>query len=33
MPTLDEPIKQVAVLKNYIDGHWVESRGGPYEMS
>ena len=27
MSTLDEPVKQAAVLKNYIDGHWVESRG------
>jgi len=27
MALLEEPIKQVRTLKNYIDGEWVESRG------
>lgn len=27
MALLDEPIKEVRVLKNYIDGEWVESKG------
>jgi len=27
MPTLEEPIKEVKIVKNYIDGEWVESEG------
>jgi len=27
MSILEEPIKEVKVLKNYIDGEWVESQG------
>ena len=27
MSILEEPIKQVKVLKNYIDGKWVEPQG------
>ena len=27
MALLEEPIKEVRTLKNYIDGEWVESEG------
>ena len=27
MALLEEPIKEVKVLKNYIDGEWVDSKG------
>ena len=27
MALLEEPIKEVRTLKNYIDGEWVESKG------
>ena len=27
MALLEEPIKEVKVIKNYIDGEWVESKG------
>ena len=27
MALLEEPIKEVKTLKNYIDGEWVESKG------
>ena len=27
MSILEEPIKEVKVVKNYIDGEWIESKG------
>ena len=27
MALLEEPIKEVKTIKNYIDGEWVESKG------
>ena len=27
MAIVEEPIKQVKILKNYIDGEWIESKG------
>jgi len=27
MPILEEPIREVVMLKNYIDGEWKESKG------
>ena len=30
MAVLDEPIKEAAELKNYIDGEWVDSKSDDY---
>lgn len=32
MGILEEPIKEVKILKNYIDGEWVESQGEPKDV-
>ena len=32
MAILEEPIKETKVLKNYVDGEWVESRGEVQEI-
>ncbi len=32
MAVLEEPIKEPLVLKNYVDGEWIESKGELHDI-